>query len=249
MCEDVHIGPTSKSGQVTGVPPTQEPSLSLSMAPGAGVTDSLPHPHLLEAQAPKRGLDHVFLWVGMEERDKSLRAAWETLFKPRTRTGQACGSVWPPRRKGSWVGLHRLQVEPQDPEAADLMGFPCPTRQRRCKYSKWWRITVAWITGMLGKHMRNHSLHSATSLPPPPPIHQRILLGSGRRELPMRNCVPVLTWQSSLRLRRKSSTRLRLRVKNLVYYLAIKIVWKICQEVFVICDEKKDRIQKYMKVW
>lgn len=147
-------------------------------------------------------------------------AAWETLFKPRT--GQAYGSVWPPRRKGYWVGLHRLQAEPQDPEAADLMGFPLPTRQRRCRCSKCWRITVAWIMGMLVKHMRNHNLRSAS----PPYTHHRILPGSGRRELQMRNCVPVLTWQSSLRLRRKNSTHPRLSVKNLVYYLAIRRVWK-----------------------
>lgn len=87
-------------------------------------------------------------------------AAWENLFK--TRTGQAYGSVWPPRRKGYWVGLHRLQAEPRDPEVADLMGFPRPTRQRRCRCSKCWRITVAWIMGMLVKHMKNHNLHSAS---------------------------------------------------------------------------------------
>lgn len=132
-------------------------------------------------------------------------AAWETLFKPRTE--QAYGSVWPPRRKGYWVGLHRLQAEPQDPETADLMGFPYPTRQRRSGCSKCWRITVACILGMLVKHMRNYNLGDLRSASHPSPPHKHIigscqaLQGESSGE---KLSVPVLTWQSSLRLRRKN---------------------------------------------
>lgn len=248
MCGDVHNGPTSKTGP-------QRSSHSAPLLPQVLVS-SQPH-SFPPSRNPgsEKGLDQVFLWVGMEERGKPLSAARGWQHERPYSSQEHCkayGSVWPPRRKGYWVGLYRLQAEPQDPEVADLMGFPCPTRQRWCRCSKCWRITVAWIMGMIVKHMRNHNLGDLCSATCPPYTPHRILPGSGRRELQVRNWVSlflpgraVSDWEEKNPHTPGWGLRILCITQSLKEYENIIIMPRnVCNMLW-----QKDRIQKYMEVW
>lgn len=68
----VHNGPTSKTGRVTGVSPTKEQPLYCLKCWCHRQSHSFPPSG---SPCSEKGLDPVFLWVGMEERVKPLRVA------------------------------------------------------------------------------------------------------------------------------------------------------------------------------